>query len=57
MKRPVTQMKNSGLAVKTCKTCRRLQENGSCRLSYAYIKDCVEHGLAHWQDKDRGNDE
>ncbi len=34
---------------KTCRTCRRLQENGFCELvSAREVEECVSNGLSHW---------
>lgn len=34
---------------KTCMTCKRLQEDGSCKLKTAReVEVCIANGLSHW---------
>ncbi len=37
---------------KTCMTCKRLQENGSCQLKSAReVEECISNGLSHWSSR------
>lgn len=34
---------------KTCRTCKRLQDNGFCKLRSAKeVEECISNGLSHW---------
>lgn len=53
-----TKMNNIDRTVnRTCKTCRRLDDIGRCRLELMLVKDCIEHHLSYWKDKAAANEE